>query len=317
MQRHGSEANASDPLAGNVAAVRDASRRMVRQLGFLESRTGRSSLTHSQCHVLLELEAAGSLTTGELAERLRLDTSSTSRAAAPLAERGLVEAVADDRDARRRPLRLTAAGRRALATIHRGANGQVAAALGLLSEEERRTVMAGIDLYARALDRARRLDVIAIRPIRPADDAAMERVIKETMTSFGACGAGFSIQDPEVRAMSAAYAAPRHAYFVAEREGVVLGGAGVAPLTGGDPDVCELRKMYVVPEGRGFGLGQRLLDRSLAAARELGFRRCYLETLENMSQAQRLYTRNGFAPIAGPMGSTGHFGCDRWYLREL
>jgi putative acetyltransferase len=75
--------------------------------------------------------------------------------------------------------------------------------------------------------------------------------------------------------------------------------------------------MYLVPDGRGAGLGQRLLDTSLAAARELGFRRCYLETLESMVQAQRLYARNGFARLCAPEGATGHFGCDRWYARDL
>jgi putative acetyltransferase len=306
-----------DDLERQVSAVRDASRRMVRQLGFLAPRRSPTALTPSQCHLLLELEAAGSLATGELAERLQLDKSSISRAVAPLLDRKLVAVAADSRDARRKPLRLTGAGRRAVAGIHRRASAQVGAALGLLSPSERRTVIAGLDLYARALARAGALDRIELRPIRRQDDPAVERIIRQTMTSFGACGAGFAIEDPEVAAMSVAYAAPRHAYFVAARDRVVLGGAGVAPLAGGDPEVCELRKMYLLPEARGLGLGQRLLDASLAAARQLGFRRCYLETLENMTQAQRLYARNGFERLCAPLGDTGHFGCDRWYAREL
>ncbi len=53
-----------------------------------------------------------------------------------------------------------------------------------------------------------------IRPIRPADDAAVAAIIRTVMASFGASGSGFASQDPEVDAMSASYAAPRSVYFV-------------------------------------------------------------------------------------------------------
>jgi len=81
--------------------------------------------------------------------------------------------------------------------------------------------------------------------------------------------------------------------------------------------VCELRKMYFLPELRGRGAGGALIARCLDAARALGFRQCYLETLTGMDAAQRLYEKHGFQRIAGPMGATGHFSCDRFYLREL
>lgn len=157
----------------------------------------------------------------------------------------------------------------------------------------------------------------SIRPILPTDDAAIAGIIRTVMPEFGANGPGFAIHDPEVDHMAAAYARPRCAYFVVEREGVVCGGGGVAPLDGGDPDVCELRKMYFLPALRGQGAGAALMLWCLEAARMLGFRRCYLETLHGMDAAQKLYERNGFARIDGPMGATGHFGCNRFYLREL
>ena len=156
-----------------------------------------------------------------------------------------------------------------------------------------------------------------LRPIRPADDAAMAAIIRKVMPEYGAVGAGFAINDPEVDWMSRAYAAPRCAYFVIERDGEVLGGGGVAPLEGGDPDVCELRKMYFLPALRGLGAGRGLIQRCLDAARELGFRRCYLETLCGMTEARRLYERTGFRLIDGPLGATGHGGCNTFYLMEL
>lgn len=156
-----------------------------------------------------------------------------------------------------------------------------------------------------------------LRPIAPADDAAMAAVIRAVMPEFGACGDGFAINDPEVDWMSRAYAEPRHAYFVLERDGRVLGGAGVAPLAGGDAETCELRKMYFLPEARGTGAGAAMMARCLEAARGFGFRRCYLETLTGMDAAMRLYERSGFRRIPAPMGATGHGGCNTFYLLEL
>ncbi len=161
------------------------------------------------------------------------------------------------------------------------------------------------------------MDTFEIRPIRTDDDAAMADVIRTVMPEFGATGSGFAISDPEVDWMSRAYAAPRHAYFVLERDGRVLGGAGVAPLAGGDADVCELRKMYFLPEARGSGAGAAMMARCLDAARSLGFTRCYLETLTGMDAAMRLYERSGFHRIDDAMGATGHGGCNRFYLLDL
>jgi len=156
-----------------------------------------------------------------------------------------------------------------------------------------------------------------IRPIRASDDAAVAAIIRTVMPEFGAIGSGFAISDPEVDWMSKAYAEPRSAYFVVERDGVVLGGGGVAPLVGGDGHTCELRKMYFLPELRGLGAGAAMMTHCLAAARGFGFRQCYLETLRGMDAAMRLYERTGFTRIPQAMGATGHGGCNTFYLLPL
>ena len=156
-----------------------------------------------------------------------------------------------------------------------------------------------------------------IRPIAPGDDATMAAIIRSVMPEFGADGPGFAIHDPEVDAMSAAYAAPRHRYFVVERNGRVEGGGVIAPLAGGDGMVCELRKRYFLPALRGIGAGAALMQVCLGFAREAGFRQCYLETLSGMDLAQALYERTGFRRIPQSLGNTGHYGCNRFYLLDL
>jgi putative acetyltransferase len=156
-------------------------------------------------------------------------------------------------------------------------------------------------------------DTPTMRPIRAADDADVAEIIRSVMPEFGAKGPGFAINDPEVGAMSAAYADARSVYFVVELAGRVMGGGGVAPLAGGDASTCELRKMYFLPEVRGRGAGRALLAKCIDAARERGFSRMYLETLTGMDAAKHLYESVGFRKRACALGTTGHFACDTYY----
>ena len=156
-----------------------------------------------------------------------------------------------------------------------------------------------------------------IRPIAPQDNAAVASVIRRVMPEFGADGPGFAIHDSEVDDMAGAYARPGCAYFVVEHDGSVAGGGGVAPLHDDAPGICELRKMYFLPALRGKGAGDALIMHCLEHARRLGYRQCYLETLTGMDAAQKLYEKHGFARIPAALGNTGHFGCNRFYLREL
>jgi putative acetyltransferase len=159
---------------------------------------------------------------------------------------------------------------------------------------------------------------VNIRPIEAADEPAMAAVIRTVMPEFGAQGPGFAIMDPEVDHMARAYDRPRAAYWVVvDDAGRVVGGGGLAPLEHGDADVCELRKMYFLPEARGRGLGRAMIDKALEAARGFGFKRCYLETLTGMDAAQALYQKLGFRRLDARMGDTGHFGCNRYYLLDL
>ena len=146
----------------------------------------------------------------------------------------------------------------------------------------------------------------------------MAAVIRAVMPEFGADGPGFALHDPEVDHMSTAYCGPGAAYFVVvEATGQVVGGAGVAPLEGGEPGVCELRKMYFLPAARGQGVGEALLRLCLTVARDRGLRTCYLETLSGMDQAIRLYRKLGFRALCAPLGRTSHGGCDQWFALEL
>lgn len=158
---------------------------------------------------------------------------------------------------------------------------------------------------------------ITIRQIEAADNPVVAEIIRLVMTEFDAVGCGYSINDEEVDDMHTAYAPEGSAFFVVELDGQVYGCGGFGPLKGAAADTCELRKMYFRSELRGLGVGARLLDLCLAEAHRSGYKRCYLETKDNMQQAQRLYGKFGFEYLDEPMGDTGHTSCGTWMVRKL
>ena len=155
------------------------------------------------------------------------------------------------------------------------------------------------------------------RPIRSADNEQVARLIRTVMTEFGCVGEGYSINDAEVDAMYEAFSQPRAAFFVIKQEGRILGCGGIAPLAGSDGLTCELKKMYFYPALRGSGYGRRMVEQCLGSARALGYRRCYLETVERMTSANFLYQKTGFEKQCGAQGNTGHCSCDSYYVLEL
>ena len=95
------------------------------------------------------------------------------------------------------------------------------------------------------------------------------------------------------------YAPPDGALLLASKNGDVLGCIALKRLA---PDVAEIKRLYVVQQGRGLGVGKALVTAILKEAARLGYREIKLDTLPHMTQAIALYRGFGFAPIA-PYGS--------------
>jgi len=298
-------------------SIRHHSRQMVRELDVLRGVFQDTGFSYSQCHALFELQQHHALTTNELAELLRLDKSTVSRLLSGLKEKGLVDATVNPNDQRQKAFRLTPEGEKATRCNNDLANHQVQDALGLLSEEEINTVQQGLALYSKALRQSRQQQAFTFRLIRPEDNPQVAKIIRQVMTEYGAVGEGYSIMDPEVDQMYESYNEERSAFYVIEQQGTIYGCGGIGPLAGGDDHTCELKKMYFLPELRGMGWGKRLINETLAKAKTLGYKRCYLETIERMWQANALYLKMGFVRQAEKVGATGHNSCEAFYMREL
>ena len=153
-----------------------------------------------------------------------------------------------------------------------------------------------------------------IRELQSKDNGTIELIIRNCLIEFNGNREGTVWSDPELRRLSEFYNSDNKKYWVAETDRVI-GGVGIAPLIEVD-GVCELQKMYCVPEVRGTGVSHKLIETALDHAKKY-FDRCYLETFGNMIAAQKFYEKYGFARIDKPLGNTGHYAFDVMYIKNL
>ncbi|WP_184161196.1 MULTISPECIES: GNAT family N-acetyltransferase [Flavobacterium] len=156
-----------------------------------------------------------------------------------------------------------------------------------------------------------------IRKIKKEDNQAIASLIQSVFDEMEIPKVGTAYEDPYLDLMFEEYGKPKSAYFVVENDGEIVGCAGIASLENGDPKICELQKMYFLPQTRGLGIGTQMMEICLKQAREFGFEKCYIETMPFMHAAQKLYKKSGFEYLDAPLGSTGHSSCPVWMLKVL
>jgi GNAT superfamily N-acetyltransferase len=102
--------------------------------------------------------------------------------------------------------------------------------------------------------------------------------------------------DQELAALPGPYRPPLGELLLArDAGGAPVGCVAVKPLD--DDGVCEIKRLYVAPAGRGAGVGQALVAAIITAAEGAGHRQIKLDTLAEMTAARALYGRFGFAEI--------------------
>ena len=160
-------------------------------------------------------------------------------------------------------------------------------------------------------------DQILIRPIEPNDNFALAKVIRDTLTEFGANKPGTVYFDPTTDALFELFRTPGSTYFVAIINDVIVGGCGIYPTMNLPEGTCELVKLYLDSSARGTGLGKKLLLQSMQWAKENGYHQVYLESMPELSKAVSIYEKVGFERINQPLGNSGHCGCDIWMTKQL
>lgn len=161
------------------------------------------------------------------------------------------------------------------------------------------------------------LNNFKIREIQLKDNPKTAKIIREILIEFGVPKVGTAYADKILDTLYEAYDTEKAVYFVIEKDGEIYGGSGIKQLANYEGNVCELQKMYFLPEVRSVGLGSKMMEICLQKAKEFGFEYCYLETLPYMASARKLYRKVGFKDLDAPMGDTGHYSCNLWMLKKL
>ena len=99
----------------------------------------------------------------------------------------------------------------------------------------------------------------------------------------------------ELAELPGSYAPPKGRLLLASVTGHAAGCVGIRSI---EPGICEMKRLYVPPNFRGRGIGQRLASAAIHEAREAGYKVVRLDTLDSMKSAQNLYQELGFRPIA-------------------
>jgi putative acetyltransferase len=155
------------------------------------------------------------------------------------------------------------------------------------------------------------------RKLKANDNAEIAAVIRKVFIDNNLPKTGTAFADQHLDSLFEIYSKPKSVYYVLEEDGKIIGGCGVAPLDNCTENICELQKMYFLPQARGIGMGSKMMNLCLQEATAFGFDSCYLETLPVMIEAQKLYIKVGFKYLDFPLGNTGHPTCPVWMLKTL
>jgi len=129
-----------------------------------------------------------------------------------------------------------------------------------------------------------------VAPSSAAEWAEAKRLVREYAASL-AVDLCFQDFDHELAHFEEEYGPPGGAFFL---EKDAMGCGGLRKFADG---IAEMKRLYVVPAGRGRGIGEALARRIVDEARRLGYRRLVLDTLPDMKAAQALYRSLGFKEI--------------------
>ncbi|PVB63365.1 helix-turn-helix domain-containing GNAT family N-acetyltransferase [Labrenzia sp. 011] len=290
----------SDPSPALVKDIRAASRKLVREFGFLDKTIAGTDLSGSGVHAIMEIGLHPGLTARDLAVRLKLEKSTVSRLLKTLEKRGEIELARSQTDRRAFGLSLTAAGQETFRAIDRFGEQMTRGALSRVKGISAATVAGSLAAYAEALsspEEAPQAPRSAFEIVEGyqtgmiGDVAAMH-----ARTHGGIVGTGPAFESVVSRAMGdfmRRIGNPANNSWSVVEDGQVIGSITIdGEDLGGN--TAHLRWFILSERLRGKGLGKALLRKALSHCDRLGFDEIHLWTLKGLDTARALYERSGF-----------------------
>jgi len=159
---------------------------------------------------------------------------------------------------------------------------------------------------------------VIIRENKAEDNAVLAKIIRTAFHDFEvSCTNGTVYSDPTTDDLYSLFQTEKSALFVAEEDGLILGCCAILPTDNLPDDTTEIAKFYLSKGGRGKGIGKLLLEKCIEKAKDLGYKKVYLESIPEFSKAVSIYEKQGFQYLEKPLGNSGHSGCNLWMLKKL
>ncbi|MET4081621.1 putative acetyltransferase [Pedobacter sp. UYP30] len=158
---------------------------------------------------------------------------------------------------------------------------------------------------------------ILIRKIEKKDNEAIAKLIRAVFVEFKIDKPGTVYTDPTTDSLFELFEKDQSVFWLAEKDGELLGSCGIYPTDGLPAGCVELVKFYVSALARGEGVGKALLEKSITSAQHFGYNDMYLESFPELSTAVSIYKKAGFKLLSAPLGNSGHFACNLWMLLVL
>lgn len=157
--------------------------------------------------------------------------------------------------------------------------------------------------------------MVHLRLIEEKDNQAVGEIVQTSLKNRGLDLPGTAYFDPHLFSLYDYYQMPKRAYWVLEKDGVVIGGCGIGPF-GNGASIGELQKLYIRDEEQGKGYAHVLMVQALTFA-EAHYDACYIDTFASLKGANRLYEKYGFKKLDAPIEGSEHNACDTWFLKEF
>ncbi|WP_321896582.1 bifunctional helix-turn-helix transcriptional regulator/GNAT family N-acetyltransferase [Paraburkholderia heleia] len=293
----------AQPRETTILELREFSRRLVRELGFMRATLADSDLAPSAVHAIIEIGAQPGINARALGDVLRLDKSNTSRQVARLEAAGLVKRKTADDDARSAELTLSAAGQKLRAKIDRFATDQVSNALRRLVPADQQTLVRALALYADALAHDNPNETGATAPAAGVQIVEGYRPgcigdIASLHARFYAANWGFGAYfekkvATELAEFAGALPAVGKALWLAMERDRVLASLAIDGNESGNAGVAHLRWFIVDDSLRGTGIGRQLMTNAMQFV-DASYAETYLWTFKGLDAARHLYESFGF-----------------------
>jgi DNA-binding MarR family transcriptional regulator/N-acetylglutamate synthase-like GNAT family acetyltransferase len=273
--------------------VRRFNRFFTRRIGVLREGLLHTPYSLTEARILFEISHRAEVAASDLSRELGLDPGYLSRILARLEQKGLIDKVRSETDARRRLLLLTPQGQDAFSLLDSRSREEVAEMLCELSEGDQRRLLEAMQTIEGVLDKGFKFsEPFFLRQQRPGDmgwvvhrhgilyareygwDERFEALVAQIVADF--------VNN---------YDAARERCWIAEMSGEIV---GCVFLVRASDTVAKLRLLLVEPEARDLGLGTRLVEECISFARQSGYTTLTLWTNSVLDAARRIYEKHGF-----------------------